>query len=151
MRNSLQKGVGPKFLFIVSNDAMHYVLSTTIVPFYIFLQILGLWQNTLTFLNYMMLRVMPKKSKRKGENGWYAYRQRENVFPTPEIKKIKNSFVLTSQKCRAVVYSLGFYKENSREPSGVLTCDKMCAILVKAKVLLTDGFYKYEHIRYLKD
>lgn len=63
----------------------------------------------------------------------------------------KNGFVLTSQKCRAVVYSLRFYKENSREPSGVLTCDKMCAILVKAKVLLTDGLYKHEHIGCLKD
>lgn len=84
MRNSLQ---GPEFLFIVPDDAMHYILSTTIVPFYIFLQILGLCQNTLTFLNNMMLRVMEKKSKKEGENGWYAYRQRENVFPTPEIKK----------------------------------------------------------------
>lgn len=32
MRSSLQKGVGPKFL-LVSDDAMHYILSTTVVPF----------------------------------------------------------------------------------------------------------------------
>lgn len=68
---------------------------------------------------------------------------------TPEIKN--NSFLLASQKYGAVVYSLRFCKENSREPSAVLTCDKMCAILVKVKVLLTDGLYKYEHIGYLKD
>lgn len=72
-------------------------------------------------------------------------------FLLQRLKRKKKSFVLTSQKCRAVVYILGFYKENSREPSGVLTCDKMCAILVKVKGLLTDGLHKYEHIRYLKN
>lgn len=36
MRSSLQKGVDPKFLFIVSDDAMHYILSTTVVPFLYF-------------------------------------------------------------------------------------------------------------------
>lgn len=45
--------------------------------------------KTLTFLNHMMLGVMAKKSKREGENGRYAYRQREYVFLTPEIKKKK--------------------------------------------------------------
>lgn len=93
MRNSLQKGV--EFLFIASDDAIHHILSTTIVPFYIFLQILGLCQNTLTFLNHMMLAVMAKKSKREGENGRYAYRQRENVFLTPEIKKKKKKKLCT--------------------------------------------------------
>lgn len=30
---TLRKGVGPKFLFIVSDDAMHYILPTTVVLF----------------------------------------------------------------------------------------------------------------------
>lgn len=59
------------------------------------------------------------------------------MFLNAEIKN--NSFPLASQKCRAVVYCLRFCKENSREPSAVLTCDKMCAILVKVKLFLTDG------------
>lgn len=59
------------------------------------------------------------------------------MFLTPEIKT--NSFLLASQKCRAVVYSLRFCEENSREPSAVLTRDKVCSVLVIMKVLLTDG------------
>lgn len=52
---------------------------------------------------------------------------REGAFPTPESKN--KSSLLVSQKCRVVVYSFRYSKENSREPSAVLTCDKMCAIL----------------------
>lgn len=70
-----------------------------------------------------MIRVIAK-GKNEGEDE--AKKTGQIAFLTAEIKN--NSFILASQKCRAVVYSMRFCKENSREPSAVLTCDKMCAI-----------------------
>lgn len=69
MRSSLQKGVGPKFLFIVSDDAMHYILSTTVVPFLYFPSNTGPLPKHTDISQQHELRVMAKKSKREGENG----------------------------------------------------------------------------------
>lgn len=66
--------------------ALYYLL--LLFLFRSFLQIQGLCQNTLTFLNDRMLGVMAKKGKNEGENGQYAYRPDEMCFLLQRSKTI---------------------------------------------------------------
>lgn len=94
MRNSLQKEVDSTFSF-AGRTSLHYPV-TLFTVFYLllyflshsFLQILCLCQNTLTFLNGMMLGVMAKKGKNESENEQYGYRQEKTCFLLQRSKTI---------------------------------------------------------------
>lgn len=83
--------MGPKLLFIVSDDAMHYmVIISNSSTIYYYCSSLYFPSNPGPLPKHTNISQQHDaqgdgKEKQEGENRWHAYRQRENMFLTPEI------------------------------------------------------------------
>lgn len=109
--------MGPKLLFIVSDDAMHYmVIISNSSTIYYYCSSLYFPSNPGPLPKHTNISQQHDaqgdgKEKQEGENRWYAYRQRENMFLIPDIEKKKIALYPHLRNAEQLFTAWGFTKK----------------------------------------